>query len=255
MDNLAASAPWGLLIGASLVAGAVVASATRLPERLAAMITAFGGGVLLAAVALELVPEADAQAGASLTAIGLFAGMFVYVAADAWLTRDEVTRTARRSGHAAAAGRSIAPRPKPAQAARGQSIAVGMFIDGVPESIALGLTIAEGSLGTALLAGIVIGNVVEAYGAAQPIVAAGHSARYAIALMTGIGLSLFLATVLGATALSGLSPSLLGMIQAVAAGAVLAVILISIVPHAFDEVNSLVACAAVAGFVCGYLLS
>ena len=78
---------------------------------------------------------------------------------------------------------------------------------------------------------------------------------FAIALMVGIGLSLVLATVLGATLLSGLSPSLVGTIQAVAAGAVLAVILVSIVPHAFDEVNSLVACAAVAGFVCGYLLS
>ncbi len=47
MDNIVASAAWGLLIGVSLVAGAYVASATRLPERVAAMITAFGGGVLL----------------------------------------------------------------------------------------------------------------------------------------------------------------------------------------------------------------
>ena len=53
---------WGLLIWASLVTGAYVASATRLPQALAAMITAFGGDVLLAAVALELVPEADARA-------------------------------------------------------------------------------------------------------------------------------------------------------------------------------------------------
>lgn len=255
MDNLGPSAAWGLLIGASLVAGAVVASATRLPERVAATITAFGGGVLLAAVALELVPEADTQVGASGTAIGLLAGMLVYVAADSWLTRDQVVKAARRSGHAAAAGRAMALHPNNAEAARGESIAAGMFVDGVPESIALGLTVAEGSLGTALLVGILIGNVVEAYGAAQPIVAGGHSARFALALMTTIGLSLVLATVLGGTLLSGASAAVMGTTRAVAAGAVLAVIVVSIVPYAFEEVNSLVACAAVAGFVSGYLLS
>ncbi len=138
MDNLAASAGWGLLIGASLVAGAIVASATRLPERLAALLTAFGGGVLLAAVALELVPKADAQAGTWGTAIGLLAGMLIYVGADAWLTRDDVARAARRSGHAAAAARSMALHPKHSEGARGKSIAVGLFIDGVPESIAVG---------------------------------------------------------------------------------------------------------------------
>ena len=116
--------------------------------------------------------------------------------------------------------------PDNAQAARGESIAAGMVVDGVPESIALGLTIAEGSLGTALLAGILIGNVVEAYGAAQPIVAGGHSARFALGLMAGIGLSLLLATVAGGTLLSGASSSVIGTTQAVAAGAVLAVIVV-----------------------------
>lgn len=254
MDNLAASTMWGLLIGASLVAGGFVASATRLPERRAAMITAFGAGLLLAAVALELVPEADAQAGTWWTAIGLFAGMLIYVAADAWLTRDDVMKAARRSGHAAASGRSMALHPNHSEAARGESMAAGLFVDGVPESIALGLTIADGSVGAALLAGILIGNLAEAYGAAQPIIAGGHSARFAIAMLAGIGLSLFLATVLGATVLSEASSTLIGTTQAVAAGAVLAVITVSIIPHAFDEVDSLVACAAVAGFVCGYVL-
>lgn len=255
MDNLGPSAAWGLLIGVSLLVGALVAATTKLPAAVAATITAFGGGVLLAAVALELIPEADAQVGESGTALGLVAGMLIYVGADAWLTRNEVTKAARRSGHAAAAGRSVVLHPNHAESARGESIAVGMFVDGVPESIALGLTIAEANLGTALLAGILIGNVVEAYGAAQPIIVGGHSARFAVTLMAVIGLSLFLATVLGATLLSGASSSVIGTTQAVAAGAVLAVIVVSIVPYAFNEVNSFVACAAVAGFVCGYLLS
>jgi zinc transporter ZupT len=71
MENLGASLGWGLVIGGSLVLGAVSAAILRLPGRVAATLTAFGGGVLLAAIALELVPEADREAGAALTAAGL----------------------------------------------------------------------------------------------------------------------------------------------------------------------------------------
>ena len=51
------------------MAGSLVAAAVGVPERVAATVTAFGGGTLLVAIALELVPEADGEAGA-LTASG-----------------------------------------------------------------------------------------------------------------------------------------------------------------------------------------
>jgi len=255
MENLGDATIWGLVIGASLVAGAATAAALRLPERIAAMVTAFGGGVLLAAIALELVPEADRAAGPVLTAAGLIAGTLVYVGADAWLNRDEGMKAMRRSGHAAAAGRSMSMPQDPAEVARGESIAAGLFVDGVPESIALGLTIAEGEIGVALLAGIVIGNLVESYGAAQPIIVGGSSRRFAVGLLAAIGVALAAATVLGGTVLADASPELVGTAQAIAAGAVLAVVSIAIIPHAFSEVSSLVASATVLGFVAGYLLS
>jgi len=255
VSNLGASAGWGLAIAASLFAGALGAVLLRLPDRVAATLTAFGGGILFAAIALELVPEADAGAGAALTAAGLVGGTLLYVGADAWLNRQPKMRAMRQSGHAAAAGRAMAMPRDHAEAARGESIAAGIFVDGVPESIALGLTIAEGELGVALLAGVLLGNLVEAYGAAQPILAGGHSRSFALRLLGGIGLALALATILGGTVLADASPELVGTAQAVAAGAVLAVISIAIVPHAFAEVSSRVATATMLGFVAGYLLS
>jgi len=81
MANLGASTAWGLVVAASLVAGAVLAAAVELPARLAATITAFGGGTLLAAVALQLVPAADRGAGPALTAnCGPRDNIAVYVA-------------------------------------------------------------------------------------------------------------------------------------------------------------------------------
>jgi zinc transporter, ZIP family len=253
VENLGASLGWGVVVGGSLVAGAVAAAVITLPARTAALLTAFGGGVLMAAIAFELMPEADREAGVALTVAGVLAGALVYVLADARLSQDEEMDRMRRSGHAAAAGRAMMMRN--ADEARGESIAVGLFVDGVPESIALGLTIAEGEVGVALLAGVLIGNVVEAYGAAQPIVAGGRTKRFAITLMAAIGAALALATVAGGTALADASGELVGTLQAVAAGAVLAVISVAIVPHAFEEVSRMVAVAMVLGFLLGYVLS
>jgi ZIP family zinc transporter len=255
MSSLAASAGWGAVIAASLVIGGLVAAAVDLPERVAATITAFGGGTLLSAIALELVPEADAEAGAALTALGLLGGTLLYVGVDAWLNRNEEMQLARRSMHAAASGRRMGMSVNQAEATRGESIAAGLFVDGVPESIAVGLTIAEGEVGVALLAGVLIGNVVESYGAAQPIVAGGRTRRFAVSLLAAIGLALALSTVIGGTVLADASPEFIGTAQAVAAGAVLAVVSIAVIPHAFEEVSSLVAMATMAGFIVGYLLS
>ncbi|MGH2969377.1 MAG: hypothetical protein ACRDK0_09975, partial [Solirubrobacteraceae bacterium] len=179
----------------------------------------------------------------------------VYVAADAWLNREPGMQAQRRMAHAAAAGRSGEMPADRSELARGESLAAGIFVDGVPESIALGLTVAQGEVGVALLAGILLGNIVEAYGSAQPILAGGRSRRFALGLLGGIGLALAAATILGGTVLAGASPRIVGTAQAVAAGAVLAVISIAVVPHAFAQVSSRVATATVAGFVAGYLLS
>jgi ZIP family zinc transporter len=149
----------------------------------------------------------------------------------------------------------MAMSPGTGDVARGEAIAAGLVVDGVPESIALGLTVAEGEVALALLAGILVGNTVEGYGAAQPMIAGGRSKRFTLGLLAGIAATLAVATVLGGALLSEASEALVGSVEAIAAGAVLAVISISIVPYAFSEVSRLVATVTVLGFVGGYLLS
>ena len=135
MSNLAALVGWGVVIALSVVAGAVTAAVLRLPARVAAVVTSFGGGVLFAAVALELVPDADERAGRWLTAVGLLAGTLIFVGADRWLSRNEEIAAMRRLGHAAAAGRPIEMSPGPGEAARGEALAAGLVVDGVPQSV------------------------------------------------------------------------------------------------------------------------
>lgn len=255
MSDLAVAGGWGLMVAFSLVLGAVIAARLRLPAQVAALVTAFGGGILLAAVALELVPEADARAGTAWTVAALLAGAIIYVAADAWLARDEEMSSMRRSGHASAAGLPMARPGNSAEATRGESIAAGIVVDGVPESLALGLMAVERNSGLALLVAVVVGNLTESYGAAQPIIASGRSRSFAVVLMTCIGLALGGVTVLGGLGGSALGDTVVGATQALAAGAVVAVLSISIFPYAFDTANRRVALVTVVGFAVGYLLS
>jgi zinc transporter, ZIP family len=241
-------------VAVSLVAGSGIAAGVQLPSRVAASLTAFGGGLLFAAVALELVPEADDRAAIWVVSLGLIVGTVLYVGADWLLTANEERAAMRRSAQMAAAGRPMPLTAAEAEAARGESIAVGLFVDGVPESVALGITIGEGELAVPLLVGVIVGNVVEAYGAAQPL-AAGERSRFAVLLLGAIGLALAVALIAGATVLDALDPAVVGFLQALAAGAVLAVVTVSIVPPAFSEVSRWVAVASILGFLLGYVVA
>lgn len=237
MNSLLEAAPWAAAVGGSLLAGAIVAALTEMHARTTAAVTVFGGGALLAAVAFDVMPAADEHAGVWWTSGGVVAGMTIFVGAQ-WLIEH--------------AGESHAEK---GEVARGETIAVGLFVDGVPESAALGLTIAEGNAALALLAGIVISNLSEGYGAGQPILAGGRSRVFELALLGGIALALA-ASVLAGSLLPEDTPGVLvGTGEALAAGAILATVASAIIPDAYGKVGKLAPIVLVLGFVTGYLLS
>jgi ZIP family zinc transporter len=245
---------WGSAISGALVVGAFAGAILPMWERTATTLAVFGGGVLLGALAFDLVPEAEEHAGTWLTAVGLVAGTLAFLGADWLLTREENLKELRRAMQAGVYG-GRTQGGKREEAGRGKSIALGVFMDGVPETAALGITVAEGAIAVPLLAGVLVSNLVESYGASEPIVDAGYSRRYPIVLFTAIGGALLAAIVVGATLLAGASDRVIGTAEAAAGGAIFATVLVALVPHAFAEVSRWAAVSAVLGLVLGYLLS
>ena len=73
---------WGLIGGSSLVIGGVLAIAFRISLRTLGVVMAFGGGVLVSAVAYELVQEAfETSETLRIVAAGLFAGCAAFAIA------------------------------------------------------------------------------------------------------------------------------------------------------------------------------
>ena len=238
---------WGLLGGAALVLGATVAWFLRVPPRVVAAVMAFGAGVLISALSIDLMQEAADRGGVGAAALGFLGGAVAYVCANALLAR-RGARHRKRSG-------SQQPSESE-QAGSGAAIAVGALLDGVPESVVLGTSLVGGhGVGLSVLAAVFISNVPEGLSSVAGMKQAGRSARYVFGVWGGIAVASGLAGLLGALLLQGAPVQTIALITAVAAGAILAMIADTMIPEAFADAHLFAGLVTVAGFLCAFAVS
>jgi zinc transporter, ZIP family len=250
---------YGSLASSSFIIGVFIGLFTSPPRRVVAGVIAFGAGVLVSALTFELMREAFETGGAAYAITGFLVGAVIYVAADVVLER-MAAKSPKRTGRDAT---DVVPRaeqkresPEVAVVA-GTALLVGAVLDGIPESIAIGVSLhADGSgLGLVLLAAVFLGNVPESLGSAAAMRDEGRSRTYIIAAWTIVALVCTAATVAGYALLSGLSPGMTSAILALAAGGILAMLADTMFPEALQRGGPMVALATAVGFACALLLS
>ena len=128
-------------------------------------------------------------------------------------------------------------------------------LDGVPESLALGISLTEGTGGIALMAAIFVSNLPEALVGAASMREQGRSARQVIGLWAACAALVTIAVIVGAVFLTGSDPALVSLPLAFAAGAVIAALADTIMPEAFENGGPAVALSTAAGFVLSFVLS
>jgi ZIP family zinc transporter len=238
---------WGVVAGSALVLGAAVAWFVRVPRPIVASVMAFGAGVLISALAFDLVDEAETKGGLLPTVVGFLCGAVAYVAANVALAR-RGARHRKRSGE---------EQPSEADSpGSGAAIAVGALLDGVPESVVLGLSLLNGGgVGVPVLAAIFISNLPEGLSSAAGMRRNGRSARYVFGVWAGIALASGIAGLLGCLLLQGASADLVALITAVAAGAILAMIADTMIPEAFERTHLYAGLITTAGFLVAFIIS
>lgn len=235
---------WGLLAGGALVIGAAIAWFVHAPQRVVASVMAFGSGVLISALSFDLVDEAETTGGLVPTLLGFAGGAIVYVAANVALARRGATHRKRSQDQQPS---------EDEQEGSGAAIAVGALLDGVPESVVLGLTLlGGGGVGVPVLAAIFISNLPEGLSSASGMKANGRSARYVFGVWGGIAVASGLAGMLGVLLLEGASPETIAVITAVAAGAILAMVADTMIPEAFERTHLYAGLIAAAGFMIAF---
>ncbi|MET0251917.1 MAG: ZIP family zinc transporter [Novosphingobium sp.] len=241
---------WGLLSGSALLIGAAIGWFVEMPRKAVAAVMAFGSGVLISALSFELMDEAWRQGGFLPVGIGFIGGALIYTVLNLALA----ARGARHRKRSQAG-----PREEHAAASpegNSASLALGALIDGVPESIVIGTSLlAGGAIGWVAVAAVFLSNLPEGLSSAAGARQEGKSATYTFALWAGIALIAGLSSFAGYTLFDGASPQVLAGVQGIAAGAILAMIIDTMAPEAFEGTHDFAGLIAVFGFLTAFGLS
>jgi ZIP family zinc transporter len=219
---MGAALGWGSLAAFSLVLGALLALARQWSDRLVGLVLAFGAGALISAVSFELFAEGVRLGDTGWPAVGLAAGALTYYFVDGLLI-------SRRS-----AGRGWSGRASASDA--GTALALGAFLDGIPEQLVLGIGLAAGEgVSAALLVAIFVSNLPEAIGSASQMRAAGRGEREILRVWIAVAIVCVLATVLGYAIADSVSNNVNSAVDGFAAGALLVMLVDSMIPEATQQ--------------------
>jgi ZIP family zinc transporter len=200
---------YGALAASSLLIGAWVGLTGELDRRAVGLVLGFGAGALISSVSFELAEDGVRIGGGPSVGIGLAVGALTYYVCDGLVER--------HSGGGAT----------------GNALALGAFLDGIPEQLVLGIGIATGEgVSVGLLGAIFVSNLPEAIGASTGMRAAGRRRPTILRLWLAVTIVLTLATVAGFGIADSASGELLGGVNGFAAGALLVMLVDSMIPDA-----------------------
>ena len=222
---------WGLLAGSSLVLGALIVFVHKPSQRTLGLIMGFGAGVLISAVAYELIDEAlTVISGAGDTILGFFSGALVFYAGDSLIARFGAGDEGDGEGS-------------------GLSIVLGAVLDGIPESAVLGLTLLQtGEIGVSMLVAVFISNLPEAIGASGDLLHSGWRKSRVFLLWVVVAFASGVSAALGFVLLDGASPGTIAFVLSFAGGAILTMLSTSMIPEAYREAHRPVGLATTFGF-------
>jgi ZIP family zinc transporter len=196
----------------------------------------FGGGALVSALAYDLFGEAvEASATGLSVAIGFVAGAVTYYVGDKII--DQM------------------PGGQATDGGGGLPLLLGAVLDGIPESIVLGLTLVAGGPSIAILVAIFISNVPESVASSTKMLKSRRQPAWIIGVWTLVAGASALAAAIGYGLLATASGDVIALIDAFAAGAILTLLANDLFPEAHAESNRLVGLAVAAGFAVAAFLS
>jgi ZIP family zinc transporter len=226
----------GLLATSSLVIGGIIASRFSLSNRAIGIIMGFGAGTLISAISYELIFEAVKIAKRTgFPAYGLFTGAFTFFFADKLI--EKFSAGSPMDLNKSKSTKLIVP------------MILAIILDGIPESIVLGLGMFEvGTVSFAMLVAVFISNLPEAIAGSTGMKAGGWSKKKIILLWLFIALVCAASSAAGYTLFVEASERWMAFILAFAGGAILMMLANSMIPEAYEHGGKLAGVFTVLGF-------
>jgi ZIP family zinc transporter len=232
---------WGALGAAALLVGAVIAYQLTPSRQVIAVVMALGTGLLIGSVSFELVDEALKTRTVAWVALSVLVGAAVFTVGDWWLTRHG-GGDRKDAGGAQADGSPLA-------------IVLGSVLDGIPESFVLGLTVLQGGVSLSLLAGVALSNLPEGMSSSSGLKAAHWPEALVVLMWSAVVVVSALSAAAGYVLLDPASGRTGALVQAFAAGALLAMLADTLLPEAYKVEGVLTGPLVVVGFALSLALS
>ncbi|HTN80764.1 MAG TPA: hypothetical protein VMK16_13885 [Acidimicrobiales bacterium] len=235
---------WGAAAASSLLIGALIAMQVRISVRMIGAIMGFGAGVLISAVAFDLVEDSyDLAGGGRAVGFGLLAGCATFAVGNFLIARMGGSQRKDPTG------------PGEAAQAGALGIVLGSVLDGIPESMVIGLTLIGGqSLGISYLAAVFISNLPEGISSTQGLLTSGWSRVRLVELWLLIVFVSALASLAGYGFLDTASPDVVAFVQSFAGGAILTMLADTMMPEAYEHGGAIVGVVTTIGFIVAYAL-
>lgn len=242
------AALWGALSGSALLIGSAMGCFLDLSSKIVAGIMAFGSGVLISALSFGLMEEAANTGGMVATAQGFVCGALIYTVLNR-IVSSYGAKHRKRSNKVANNNETVN------SSSTGLAIAIGALLDGIPESIVIGLSlIGGGQVGLVTIAAVFISNLPEGLSSSVGMKNSGRSTRYIFTIWGAIALACAFASFAGYALFQNSSEQLVAGVMSLAAGAILAMIVDTMIPEAFEGAHDFAGLITVAGFLVAFVI-
>jgi len=244
------AAVWGFIAASALPIGALAARWRKFTPRTLGAVLAFGAGTLISAVTFELVEQAFQRSDIWPVVVGLGLGAATFTAGDAAIAR---------FGGRRHRGMGMSEQPPPATSGAGDdgglAILLGAVLDGIPESLVLGITLATGdAVSITFVVAVFVSNVPESMASTRGMLAMGYSSKTVLGLWLSVAVMSAAFAALGAV-LDGLDQAVIAIVESFAAGALLALIADSLLPDAYRDSGLRTGLFVVLGFALAFALT
>lgn len=236
-----AALAWGAASSAGLLVGAIAGSFSRLSHHSFAMAMSVGAGLLLAAVSIKVAADAIQIAGPVAATLSLVLGAAAFSASNALLARFG-------AAHRKRCGECVRQPVESEQPGSGVAIALGTALDAVPEAMVLGIALRDRIVPIALVIAFSVGNLPEALSSTAGMRASGRSYTYIFLLWTAIAVGAAVAIAAGYVGFGSLGAAWPPRLQAMGAGALLAMAAETMIPEAFHNSPRFSGLLAAVGF-------
>jgi ZIP family zinc transporter len=228
---------WSALATGTLLIGMALAYRNLVGLRWTGLIMAFGAGAIISAAAYQLVlgAVAEEQGSSYLVGLGVAAGALTFYFADRWV--DRMGGEDRMDFEGAQASGS------------GTGILLGSLLDGVPESLVLGLSLVHNpQVSLAFIFAVAISNVPQGLGGTAGMLTSGWAKSKISRLWIAVCALSILAAGLGFALGQAFQGANGAVVDAFAAGALLVMLTDSMIPESFEHGGKETGLALVLGF-------